>query len=484
MAPLAHRAAFLTLARLANYGLMLLSPIVLARVLSVEQFGRYREFLLYASLLQSIGAFAIPDSLLYFIPAHPQSPWRIVRQTVVLTFLTTALVSLGLIVIDLVSGGAVVGPYLWPLVLYLMLSVNFDFWEFYWLANHRAGAMFAYSASRLVLRLLVVVGTASFTHDVGHIIWALVTLEATRMTCSSVVFFIRQRVSRSEPPLEEPWRAQLRFCLPSGGGSLVALLNRTLSSVVVAKSLGPAALAQFAIGRFGEPIVAIVRNSISTVVLPEMVRRSRESRESPLVLWRRATVMNAMFLLPVAILVARFAETLIGTVFGEKYLPAAAVMQIYMLVLVRECFDFAPPLRAINRASPLMFSNLAALAVGALTLFLILPGAGIEGAMAASVLSCCVDAAWLGRAVSKFHGVPLRTLVPWATLGRIALAAALAAVLIVSPIWTETLGFGGVIVGSAVYLAAFALLMKLLRVPEAEALFQSLRKSMFRWSRA
>src|SRR5690349_13385061 len=260
MVQLAHRAAFLTLARLANYGLMLLSPIVLVRVLTVEEFGRYREFLLYASLLQSIGAFAIPDSLLYFIPAHPQSPWRIVRQTVVLTFVTTAMVSLGLVVIDLASGGAVVGQYLWPLVLYLMLSVNFDFWEFYWLANHRSGAMFAYSASRLVLRLLAVVGTAWLTHDVGTVIWALVSLEATRMIVSAVAFLIRERAARSEPPLDEPWRAQLRFCLPSGGGSLVALLNRTLSSVVVAKSLGPAALAQFAIGRFGEPIVAIVRN--------------------------------------------------------------------------------------------------------------------------------------------------------------------------------------------------------------------------------
>ena len=40
MAPLAHRAAYLSHARLANYGLMLVSPIVLARVLTVEDFGR------------------------------------------------------------------------------------------------------------------------------------------------------------------------------------------------------------------------------------------------------------------------------------------------------------------------------------------------------------------------------------------------------------------------------------------------------------
>lgn len=484
MSRLAHHAASLTLARLANYGLMVLSPIVLVRVLSVEEFGRYREFLLYGSFLQSIGAFVIPDSLLYFIPANPQSPWRLVRQTVVLTGATTTLVAIGLIAMDLATGGAVVGVYLWPLVLYLLLAVNFDFWEMYFLANHRPGAMFAYSASRLTVRLLVVLSVSVLTHDVGAIIWSLVALEAARLIGSAIAFFVHVRAARHEPPLPNPWRAQLSFCIPSGAGSMVALLNRTLSSLAVAKLLGPAALAQFAIGRFAEPVVVIMRNSISTVVLPEMVRRRRDSRESPLVLWRRATVMNAMLLLPIAVFVARFAHPLVTTVFGEKYAPAAAVMQIYMLVLVRECCDFSPALRAIGRPAPIMFSNLAALAVGALTLFTILPGAGIRGAMAASVLACFVDATWLGCAVAKFHGVSLRELVPWATLGRIALAAGLAAVVIASPMWTETLGFAGVIVGGIVYVAAFALLMKLLRVPELELVLQSVRKTVFNWSRA
>src|SRR5262245_3071675 len=172
MAPLAHRAAYLSLARLANYGLMLVSPIVLARVLTVEDFGHYREFLLYGTVLQSLGGFAIGDSLLYFIPAHPQSPWRIVRQTAVLTFCATLATSIAVVVFDLATGGAVVGAFLWPLVLYLMLSTNLDFWEMYWLANHRSAAMFAYSAGRLLVRLLVVTIVATATRDVAAIIWS------------------------------------------------------------------------------------------------------------------------------------------------------------------------------------------------------------------------------------------------------------------------------------------------------------------------
>src|SRR5215831_18903125 len=119
-----NRTAILTLSRLANYGLMLISPVVLVRLLDVAAFGRYREFLLYASVLQSFAVFSINDSVLYCVPANPKSPWRVARQTIVLTFCSSVLVMLALIVLDSVSGGKIVNGYLWPLVAYTMLSVN------------------------------------------------------------------------------------------------------------------------------------------------------------------------------------------------------------------------------------------------------------------------------------------------------------------------------------------------------------------------
>ncbi len=129
---IANRAVILTLTRITNYGLMLVSPIVLVRVFSVAEFGRYREFLLYAGILQSIAVFSIPDSLLYFVAAHPDSPWRVVRRSVVLTLCSTVVVALAVLVGNAVTHGALVGPYAWPLAAYTLLSVNLDFWECFW----------------------------------------------------------------------------------------------------------------------------------------------------------------------------------------------------------------------------------------------------------------------------------------------------------------------------------------------------------------
>ena len=71
MTSLARQAMVVTASRLLNQGLMVLSPLVLVRLLTVDDFGAYREFLLYATVLGNLAAFSLPNSLLYFIGGQP-----------------------------------------------------------------------------------------------------------------------------------------------------------------------------------------------------------------------------------------------------------------------------------------------------------------------------------------------------------------------------------------------------------------------------
>jgi O-antigen/teichoic acid export membrane protein len=471
MSGLGNRTAILTLSRLASYGLMLISPIFLVRLLTVEDFGRYREFLLYASILQAFAQFSINDSLLYCVPANPRSPWRLARQTAFLTLCSSLLVVLVLSAIDSSSGGQFVHGYLVPLVAYTLLSVNLDFWEYFWLANGRAQPVFFYSAGRLALRVIVVVSVAATTHDFRTVIWSLVALEGARFLAAAVSMLVFDR-SRHEPVLDEPWRDQLRFCIPSGTASLLAMLNRNISNVLVARMLGAASLAQYAIGRFGEPVVATVRNSVSAVILPEMVRKDRGNPAdgTAIALWQKATVVNAILLFPIVALVARYAEPLVTMVFGASYVSAALVMQLYMLVVIRECFDFAPALRAVNRTRSLVESNVAGLLACTAAMFVLIPLAGLAGAMLAFVIASYVDVIWLGWRTRQAYGVGIAELVPWRSIVKTALAAAVAALLLANSVWTEVFGRAGIVLAGMAYLAAFAGLLQVLRIPEAMVL--------------
>ena len=476
MAGVGNRAAILTLSRLANYGLMLISPIILVRLLTVEQFGRYREFLLYASVLQSIAVFSISDSVLYCIPANPASRWRTVRQTAVLLACSSLITVAVVAMLDLASGGRVLGVFLVPVCLYTLFFSNLDFWDYFWVATDRPGLLFAYTSFRLGARVAVAIVTAALTHDVRAIIWALIALEALRLLGAAALMAVHDR-SAAEPPLREPWREQLRYCVPSGTASVLSTLKSNLSSLVVAKALGAVALAQYSIGKFGEPVVITLRNSVSAVILPEMVERGRNSRDDSLALWKRATVVNTILLFPVVVIVMRFASPLVATVFGRSYAPAALVLQIYMVGVVRECFDFSPALRAVNRTRPLVGSNVASLAACAIVLAILIPaGGGVAGAMAAVVVGMVMEAVWLGRATMRQFGVSLGKLIPWANIGKVTLAAAIAAAVLATSFWMQMFGRAGIVLGSAAYLALFALLLLALRVPEAFGLIAWARR--------
>lgn len=475
MSGIGNRAAILTLSRIANYGLMMVSPIILVRLLSVEQFGHYREFLLYVSVLQAIALFSINHSLLYCIPAQPQCRWRTVRQTAILIAGSSLLVVGLTAALDRATGGRLIGPLLLPVCAFTLLSTNLDFWDYYWVATERPALVMAYSCVRLAARVVVATVVAAVTHKVVPIIWALAILEGIRLAGAGVGMLLADQSAR-EPPLPEPWREQVRYCLPSGIAWILSTFNRSIGGMAVVKVLGAAPLAEYSIGKYGEPIVVTLRNSVSGVLLPEMVKRGRGSREAAINLWQRATVVNAMMLFPVVVIVDRYARELVGTVFGRGYLGAAIVLQIYMVIVIREVFDFAPVLRSLNRNRPLVESSVASLVVVGFLLVPLVPAAGIAGAMIATAIGTLVDAGWLAYRTCGAYQVRLARLIPWAGVGKTAAAALTAGVILLPAGWTQLLGFGGVVLASIAYLGAFALLLIAMRVPEAYELLGWLRR--------
>jgi O-antigen/teichoic acid export membrane protein len=326
MAGIAKQAVVVSLSRFANYGLVLISPIILVRLLSVAEFGRYREFLVYSGVLSSFAAFSIPSSLLYFVPGDQARTWQYVRQSVQLTVLTSFTVVLCVVVADLASGGAMIGEQLWRLVIYVLVSANIDFWEYLWLATRRPIAVFAYTSGRLVSRMLVVITIAYFFHSVDAVLWGLIVLESVRLIASATAWKLFAPGTGTPAARPGDWRRMLNFCLPMGGSTLLSMSNRYAANIFVVKAMGPVALAHYTIGTYVEPIINTLRNSLSDALLPAIVNRGTTSRQEAVVLWQRGTVVAAMLLLPIGCLIERYADTLIVALFSKTYQAAVPVL--------------------------------------------------------------------------------------------------------------------------------------------------------------
>lgn len=458
-----------------NHGLILISPMILVRLLPVEDFGQYREFLLYVGLLVAIAAFGINSSLLRFVPGNPESGWRYVNQSIAMTFASSVIVTGGLVLLNALFDGNLVGDYAIPVALYVLFYVNVDFWEPFFIAEKRPGAVLRYTTGRLVARIVVVTVTAALTKDVNTIITALICLEALRLLVSTVSWRIRARkVDVTEP---SRWREHLRYALPFGSALIVVTLNKSMGALFVAKMLGPVALAHYAIGTYLQPVVSVIRNSLSDVVLPEMVAGERGSRLGSMELWRRSTVVTAILLIGAGVVLGRFADVIVTTLFSDAYRPAVILFQIYLLVFLREALDFGIPLRAIDQTAPILHSNIIAIVINASLMFVCMPLWGAAGAVVALVISRFVEGAYLAVRTARAYDTTVRELAPWMDLFKVLLAAAAAAAILFVQPWTEHLGLLGAVLGGALFMVVFVLLLAALRIPEVFTLAQKLRST-------
>ena len=179
--------------------------------------------------------------------------------------------------------------------------------------------------------------------------------------------------------------------------------NRYAASIFVAKAMGPVALAHYTIGTYVEPIIITLRNSLSDALLPAIVNRGNRSRGEAVTLWQRGTVIAAILLLPIGCLIERYADTLIVTVFSSSYQAAVPVMRIFLIVLIRECFDFPMALKAIDKTRYFLYGDVAAIVVNLGLLVALVPTWGLAGATAAYVISSWLQGVYLGWCTTQFY---------------------------------------------------------------------------------
>ena len=73
---------------------------------------------------------------------------------------------------------------------------------------------------------------------------------------------------------------------------ILVTLNKSLGNLFVTKTLGVVALAHYAIGTHIQPVIGVLRNSVSDAVLPELAALKSAKGEGALALWRRSTVVS------------------------------------------------------------------------------------------------------------------------------------------------------------------------------------------------
>ena len=152
MSGLMSRGIVLTASRLSNFAILVLSPLLLVRILDVQGYGKYQEFMIYATLFVTICGFGIDASLTYFLPRYPNQERQLVSQNSALIMVFSS-VCLCLFLIARKPFLEIASyDFTLPLAAYVFCFVNLNWLEYYWIAKRRTDLVLYYSAGRLFVR--------------------------------------------------------------------------------------------------------------------------------------------------------------------------------------------------------------------------------------------------------------------------------------------------------------------------------------------
>lgn len=474
------RGVILVVARVTNQGILVISPIILTRLLEVEAYGLYREFILYAMVFVGLCQFAIDRSLLYFIPKYPDRRGVFVTQCVMFMAMTYMLgVGIYAIALSLVPSLHAFDHSI-ALLLYVFLVMSLDVLGPYWLGIKDSVKVLVFGAIRMVCRVAAVVVAAYVAGTVEAIILALIVVEAARWLL--VLGYLRWYGLVFRWGSTETLREHLRFVVPLGSASVVQHANRYLGQVFTVAVLGPVALAAYVLGAYLQMVSHITRSSVSDVIFPDMVEREAGGRNRSLALWQSSSVVYAAVLIPTGVFCFLNAEAVVVLLFSNAYLLATPVFMVFSLVLIRDCINFGVPLRALNRTGVVFQSTLVGLAVTAALTLPLIREYGVVGPAIALLIGKVAEELFMGVRLIRITCVPLHSLLPWRTLGAVALTALVAVgvmQMLASPVQPDILRLMLVAGGSAaLYLGA----LYLQRIPELEYLLAKVTAVLRRWS--
>jgi len=401
-----------------NYGIMIFSPIILVRILDIQAYGQYREFILYAMLFHSFLGFSIKSNLLYFIPKAPDKERECITHTAILSLAASLI---GLIVIFCFKSFILAKTsydFILPLILYLFFFLNLDFWETYWLGKKRSDSVLYYSTLHTLVKMTVVISTAYFTRNVNLIILSMSAVEVLRFVF--VLIFFAGNKSFSNKIDFKLLKDQLAFIIPLGLASTIIYFNTRISHLFISVNLGVTFLAIYTIGSYQVPIVGIVRSSVGDVIFPEVVQRNLKDLRQGLRLWQKKNLISCFISFPLFVIFFFYADIVIKTLFTKTYIEAIPLFKINMFFMVRQCFEMSIPLRSINKNKHFIMANSFVLGLNILLMFPLFKLLGYLGPALAFLFSDVAQALYLAVLILKFYKIKIKDLQMWGKVFKIS----------------------------------------------------------------
>ncbi|MGM0877156.1 MAG: oligosaccharide flippase family protein [Bacillota bacterium] len=412
----------LTASKLITTAISFVTVMLLARLLSLEEYGTYAQLLLVTNVMTSIFMLGLPFSINYFLArAESVEESQIFLSnyytlSTILSLIVGAILFITAPVIVVYFENEFLKQFVYFLVIFPWAKIIITSIENVLIVYKKASMLMVYRIvnSVALLGIILIVSLFDLNFQIYMILFILVEI-----IFALSVYLIVQRISRGVKVSLDLSQIKkiLVFSLPIGLASVVGIINIELDKLMIGKFLDTEHLAIYTNASRELPIT-IIAASLTAVLLPQLARLLKHEKNGKAIeLWGNATALSYIFICYMVAGIFVFAPDVITLLYSDRYLDGVSVFRIYSITLLLKVTYFGMVLNAKGKTKFILYSSIFSLCLNVTLNFILFYLLGFEGPAYSTLLSQLIINLIQLIYTTKVVEIPLPKIFPWRSLG-------------------------------------------------------------------
>jgi O-antigen/teichoic acid export membrane protein len=430
---LTSQSIWLLFAKAVGFVLSFLLPITIYQTLSKAEIGIYQQVFLVIVTVSGILPFGVSMSAYYFLSREKERKPFYIFNILLFNFVVGGLAFTFLNVypqiLERIFGDAEMTQFAPQIGVVIWLWVFSTFFETVAVANREAKLATIFIISAQLSKAIFMISAVYFFGSVRAMLNAA-NLQAVLETVALFVY-LNSRFKGFWTAFDKQLFIQhLKYALPFGFAGILWILQTEAHNYFIGYRFSPEEVAVYRAGCFQLPLLVMLYESISSVMIPRMSQLQSEGKNREMIdLTVRAMEKIALVYFPTYVFFFITAYTLITTLFTQKFVDSIPIFLINITLLPFYVFITDPIVRAYESLGRFILRiRIFIVVLLLITLYYGIQHFSLEGMIGIVVFTslfdrfCSLTKVWetVGAKPSDFHLLK--------NVGKTAVAAALAGI--------------------------------------------------------
>ena len=331
------QSAWLLFAKVVGFGFSFLLPLLIVRFLSQEQVGVYRQIFLVIVNANAVLTLGFGMSAFYFLARETTRRPSVIFNTLLFNFVVGGIACLTLFLYPQLIGNIFQSEEITRLApkigIVIWLWIFSTFLETVAIANQETRAATAFIILAQMTKTVFMISAVIIFTTVESFVYAAMAQAAVQTIVMFV--YLHSRFPTFWTAFDPAFfREQLFYALPFGLAGLLWTLQNDIHNYFVGYRFTEAEFAIYAYGCFQLPLIAMLMESVTAVMIPRMSQLQAQDDKAEMIrLSTRIMQKLAFFYFPIYIFLTITAEAFVTTLFTHNYAASVPIFLINITLL-------------------------------------------------------------------------------------------------------------------------------------------------------